>query len=105
MFGAYGENGTRDKMRTQFNKLLGVSDLNLTKALYVVCFILSSGVTLSLFRIWRKRNAMPYNEAGRYYDGTVVWHEQAVGFYMVLAVVSILVNIVIVMLYWKKHSQ
>ena len=47
---------------------------------------------------------MPYNEAGRYYDGFVVWHEQAVGVYALLAVVSLIVSVVMLVLFRKVQD-
>ena len=47
---------------------------------------------------------MPYNESGRYHDGVVIWHEQAVGVYALLLVASIVMNIAIAMLY-RKFSR
>ncbi len=49
---------------------------------------------------------MPYNDAGKYYDGFVVWHEQAVGVYALLAVVSFIVTVVMAVLFRKvQHDQ
>lgn len=78
-------------------------NLKVVKVFYASCFILSLGVTLSLLVAWWRRNSLPYNESGRYHDGVVVWHEQAVGVYAVLIVASIFMNIVIAVLCRKFY--
>ena len=48
-----------------------------------------STATFALFTwLWWQRANMPYNEAGRYYDGLVVWHEQSVFIYALLSILS-----------------
>jgi hypothetical protein len=42
---------------------------------------------------------------GRNHDGIVVWHEQAVAFYLALTVVSIVINILIVVFYRRKNHN
>ena len=45
-----------------------------------------SSVAFALFTLlWWQRFNMPYNDAGRYFDGLVVFHEQGVVVYALLS--------------------
>lgn len=74
---------------------------------YGVCCFVCLVATGFFSLTWWERLHMPYNEAGRYYDGLVVWHEQAVAMYGVLAVVSWLVTVVIAVIFykWVRNNQ
>ncbi len=49
---------------------------------------------------------MAYDEAGRYYDGVVVWHEQSVVVYALLSIFSFIVVVTIGYLFWRKsHAR
>lgn len=48
---------------------------------------------------------MPYNEAGRYYDGLVVWHEQEVTAYAWLSIFSFIILAATSYLTWRRSSD
>ena len=75
------------------------------KVIYSVGFSLSLLATIFFSIVWWERDQMPYNEAGRYYDGFVVWHEQAVGVYALLVVVSLIVSVVMLVLFRKVQDD
>ncbi len=47
---------------------------------------------------------MSYNEAGRYHDGFVVWHEQGVIIYAVASIVSFLIMLTTGYFVWRKSN-
>ena len=67
------------------------------------------GLSLSAFiiftLIWWSRFNMPYNEAGRYFDGTVVWDEQGVMVYALLVILSFIATVTMVYILWGKKSD
>ncbi|WP_444925280.1 hypothetical protein ACJJI4_11990 [Microbulbifer sp. TRSA002] len=75
--------------------------LKATKVFYAISFALSLLVTVFFSVIWWKWHQMPYNETGRYWDGFVVWHEQAVGVYAGCAIVSLVVTVAMAIIYRK----
>ncbi len=48
---------------------------------------------------------MPYNEAGRYFDGLVVWDEQGVIVYALLAIFSFMATVTMGYIIWGKKSN
>ena len=65
----------------------------LTKTLFYLSYFF--GLLCILFSILTvSRAQLPYNEAGRYYDAkdSIVYHEQAMELYGVIAVVSLLIT-------------
>ena len=68
---------------------------------YGIGFSLSLLATIFFSFVSWDRSQMPYNEAGRYFDGFTVWHEQAVGAYAFLAVMALVVAIGLVVIFRK----
>ncbi len=67
------------------------------------------GLSLSAFiiftLIWWSRFNMPYNEAGRYFDGFVVWDEQGVIVYALLSILSFMATVTMGYIIWRKKSD
>ena len=74
-------------------RIFGLSAL----AISVIAFVL---FTL----LWWWRNNMPYNEAGRYYDGFVVWHEQGVILYASFSIVSFVSVVTMGYVVWRGRN-
>lgn len=51
------------------------------------------------------RSKFPYNELGRYYDGEVVWQEQAVDVVKVIAIFCILMAVASIFVYASLKKQ
>ena len=66
------------------------------------------GLSLLAFIIftltWWSRLTMPYNQAERYFDDTVVWDEQGVIVYALLSIFSFMVTVTMVYILWRKKS-
>ncbi len=61
---------------------------------FLLCVLFSS--------IWYERIHLPYSELGRYYDGQVVWHEQAVGVYGLISIMFFVLTLVLTYFLVKK---
>lgn len=68
--------------------------------LFVLC---ASGFAASALA-WRARANLPYNEAGRYFDGLVVYEEQGATAYLVLAVIFCLASLLSGVWAWKRFT-
>ncbi len=66
--------------------------------------VITTTALVSFTMLWWWRSNMPYNEAGRYYDGFVVWHEQGVILYALLPIFSFLVLVTMGYLVWGKSN-
>ena len=61
-----------------------------------------SSVAFALFTLqWWQRFNMPYNEAGRYFDGLVVFDEQGVVVYALLSIFYFVTTFAIAYGIWK----
>lgn len=69
----------------------------LALAISAIAFVL-------LTLLWWWRSNMPYNEAGRYYDGFVVWHEQGVILYAVLSIFSFVSVVTMGYVVWRGRN-
>lgn len=70
---------------------------------FKILVLIISAVAFALFtRLWWQRANMPYDEAGRYYDGLIVWHEQSVFIYALLSIFSFFMLIATSYLIWRK---
>lgn len=74
-------------------------------------FYLVSALTINIIvfalstMLWWQKSGLPYNEAGRYYDGNVVWHEQGIVLYAFLSVFSLIALLSIGYLLWKESKD
>ena len=59
----------------------------------IILFVFSSLGFVASAWLWWKRSNLPYNEEGRYFDGLVVYEEQSVSTYLVLAVIFFLTSL------------
>lgn len=65
-----------------------------------------STVAFTLFTLlWLQRFNMPYNEAGRYFDGVIVFHEQGVVVYALLSCFYFATTFGIAYGIWKARGQ
>jgi DNA-binding transcriptional regulator of glucitol operon len=72
------------------------------RMLSIILFVFSSlGFVASAWLWWRRRN-LPYNEEGRYFDGLVVYEEQGVSAYLVLAVIFFLTSLLVGYWAWRR---
>lgn len=63
------------------------------KVIYVISFAISLVISVSCLSVlWESLNK-PYNNMGRYWDGTVIWQEQAVTSYGLLALATLVFSI------------
>lgn len=73
------------------------------KQIFKILALAISVTAFTLFTwLWWQRANMPYNEAGRYFDGTIVWHGQSVFIYALLSVFFFFMLVVTGYLVWKK---
>ncbi len=68
----------------------------------VFLFVLCSSAFAASALTWRARANLPYNEAGRYFDGLVVYEEQDATVYLVLAVIFFLASVLSGVWAWKR---
>ena len=54
----------------------------------ILALVMSAAIFAFFTWLWWQRASMPYNEAGRYFDGVIVWHEQSVFIYALLSIFS-----------------
>jgi len=67
-------------------------------------FLCLSVIVFALFaQLWWERNSLPYNEMGRYFSGEVVFHQQSVIIYALLALASLLA--VVISLYFLIRKR
>ncbi len=74
------------------------------KGLYFLaagCTGLSLLASTGFTALWFIMSRLPYNETGRYYDGKVVWHEQAVLVYATLSLASMLTLALCAIITWR----
>lgn len=70
---------------------------------FKILVLILSVVAFAVFTwVWWQRANLPYDEAGRYYDGLIVWHEQSVFIYALLSVFSFFMLVVMGYLVWRK---
>lgn len=71
--------------------------------IFKILALIISAATFAFFTwLWWQRANMPYDEAGRYFDGLVVWHEQSVFVYALLSIVSFFMLLATGYLVWRK---
>jgi hypothetical protein len=68
-------------------------------------FMLSIGSSLLFSVLCWKRSQLPYNQSGRYFDGAIVWDEQAVTAYALLTLMSLLVALAIGIICLKSKNS
>lgn len=70
---------------------------------------LTLGLSLSAFIFftltWWSRLTMPYNEAGRYFNGAVVWDEQGVIVYALLSMITFMATVTMGYIIWVKKGN
>lgn len=72
---------------------------------FSIASFISMGFSLVFARIAYLRSALPYNDQGRYFDGMVVWDEQAASVYLLLALGTLCVTAVLAHLHCRKNSS
>ncbi len=68
----------------------------------ILALVISATAFVLFTRLWWLRANMPYDEAGRYFDGLVVWHEQSIFIYALLSIISFFMLLAIGYLIWRK---
>lgn len=69
---------------------------------FIILFVFSSLGFVASAWLWWKRSNLPYNEEGRYFDGLVVYEEQGVSAYLVLAVIFFLTSLLASYWAWRR---
>ncbi len=71
--------------------------------IFKIFALVISAIAFAFFTwLWWQRASMPYNEAGRYFDGLIVWHEQSVSIYALLSIFSFCMLIATGYWVWRK---
>lgn len=75
--------------------------MRIMKILYALSLGVSIVISISCFGVWWESMNKPYNAKGRYWDGSVIWQEQAITSYGLLALGALLCT-VLIGFYWRK---
>ena len=75
--------------------------MKIMKVLYAIGFVISLVISVSCLSVWWESMGQPYNDMGRYWDGTVIWQEQAVTSYGLLSLAALFFSVVMA-LFWRK---
>lgn len=75
------------------------------KKIYKFLSLIISTIAFILFSLsWWKRKSISYNEAGRYFDGIVVWHEQDIVVYALFSIISFVAAVAMAYLVCRKSN-
>lgn len=75
--------------------------MKVVKVLYAIGFVISLVISVSCLSVWWESMGQPYNAMGRYWDGTVIWQEQAVTAYGLLSLAALAFSVVMA-IFWRK---
>ncbi len=75
--------------------------MKLIKVLYATGFAISLIISVSCLSVWWESMGKPYNNMGRYWDGAVVWQEQAVTSYGFLSLAAVFFSVMMAV-FWRK---
>ncbi|WP_072324577.1 hypothetical protein [Marinospirillum alkaliphilum] len=68
----------------------------------IVLIVLNALLCLFFASMTYERALLPYDELGRYFDGQIVWHEQAAGVYALISTMLLALTLVMTCVLVKK---
>jgi len=72
------------------------------RAFQLCLFLLSWLGFIFSFRAWNMRANLPYNDAERYFDDGIVYHQQSVSAYAIMSIILLALSLIIGAWMWRS---